>query len=69
MAECERLQVEDILCLGDVIGYGPDPVAVSDIAMDRFTVSLMGNHEEALVTGQHRFNRYAAAAIDWTERN
>ena len=25
----------------------------------------MGNHEEALVTGKHRFNPYAAQAIDW----
>jgi diadenosine tetraphosphatase ApaH/serine/threonine PP2A family protein phosphatase len=54
------------MCLGDVIGYGPDPVAVSTVAMKEFTVCLMGNHEEALVTGQHRFNPHAAKAIDWT---
>jgi diadenosine tetraphosphatase ApaH/serine/threonine PP2A family protein phosphatase len=54
--------------LGDVIGYGPDPVAVAKIAQTRFAVSLMGNHEEALVTGKHRFNPHAAQAIDWTRR-
>ncbi|TVR45971.1 MAG: metallophosphoesterase [Planctomycetota bacterium] len=66
LAKCDELGVSEIRCLGDVIGYGPDPVAVADIAIERFSVSLMGNHEEALVTGKHRFNPYAAQAIDWT---
>jgi predicted phosphodiesterase len=68
MAECARLGVTRIFCLGDVIGYGPDPLAVSRLAMERFEVSLMGNHEEALVTSRHRFNPHAAQAIDWTRR-
>jgi predicted phosphodiesterase len=68
MAECRRLGVTEYLCLGDVIGYGPDPVAVASIARDTFAVSLCGNHEEALVTGKHRFNPHAAQAIDWTRR-
>jgi predicted phosphodiesterase len=66
MEICDGLGVERYWCLGDVIGYGPDPVAVSKIALQHFEVSLMGNHEEALVTGRHRFNPYAAQAIDWT---
>jgi predicted phosphodiesterase len=68
LEECERLGVQRYLCLGDVIGYGPDPLAVSEIAMDRFPICLMGNHEEALITGRHRFNPYAAQAIDWTRQ-
>lgn len=66
MAFLEGKPVEEIWCLGDVIGYGPDAVDVTRIAMTRFSVSLMGNHEEALVSGKHRFNPYAAQAIDWT---
>lgn len=64
--ECERLGVREYFCLGDVIGYGPDPLAVAKLAKGRFTSCLMGNHEEALVTGKHRFNPHAASAIDWT---
>ncbi|MDA3960271.1 MAG: metallophosphoesterase family protein [Planctomycetota bacterium] len=66
LEKCEEIGVDDIVCLGDIIGYGPDPIAVADIAIERFRVTLMGNHEEALVTGKHRFNPYAAQAIDWT---
>jgi predicted phosphodiesterase len=69
LERCEKLGVKEYWCLGDVIGYGPDPVEVTRIARKKFDVSLMGNHEEALVTGRHRFNPYAAQAIDWTRQN
>ena len=65
---CEQKGVSTIYCLGDVIGYGPEPATVAQIARDRFEIVLMGNHEEALVTGKHRFNPYAAKAIDWTRQ-
>lgn len=66
LEECARLGVTEYLCLGDVIGYGPNPIEVGHTARDLFGVSLMGNHEEALVTKKHRFNPHAAKAIDWT---
>lgn len=66
LERCQQLGVTRYLCLGDIIGYGPDPVAVTRVAVETFAVSLLGNHEEALVTGKHRFNPYAAKAIDWT---
>lgn len=68
LARCDELKVTEILCLGDVIGYGPDPLAVTQLAMERFRLTLLGNHEEALNTGKHRFNPYAAQAIDWTRK-
>jgi diadenosine tetraphosphatase ApaH/serine/threonine PP2A family protein phosphatase len=66
LAACAKLGVKDYWCLGDVIGYGPDPIAVGTLARTTFGESLMGNHEEALCTGKHRFNPHAAHAIDWT---
>ncbi len=68
LERCEALGVKQYLCLGDVIGYGPDPLAVATVAAQRFKISLMGNHEEALVTGKHRFNPHAAQAINWTRQ-
>ncbi|GIW72749.1 MAG: phosphoesterase [Planctomycetota bacterium] len=56
----------DIVCLGDVIGYGPDPNACLDIAIDSFRWCLMGNHEEAVLYGAVGFNPKAKMAIDWT---
>lgn len=65
---CEQKGVKQYICLGDVIGYGPNPIEVSKIAQEKFQVCLRGNHEEAMVTGKHRFNPYAAYAIDWTRQ-
>jgi predicted phosphodiesterase len=65
---CQRIGVTEYYCLGDVIGYGPDPIAVAKLARAMFNVCLMGNHEEALITGKHRFNPHASKAIDWTRK-
>ena len=55
--------------LGDVVGYGADPGAVVDIAMElasQGAVVVKGNHDEA-VEGESSFlNRSAREAIGWT---
>ena len=37
-----------IFCLGDVLGYGPDPVAALELVHDRAHVCLLGNHDAAV---------------------
>jgi diadenosine tetraphosphatase ApaH/serine/threonine PP2A family protein phosphatase len=58
--------VEKIVCLGDVVGYGPDPVVVTDMVRDRAEICLEGNHDEALAHGPLGFNIPATQAIEWT---
>ncbi len=41
-------------------------MALAQLARSHVAVFLMGNHDEALVTGKHRFNPHLAKAIDWT---
>ena len=41
---------EQIICLGDVVGYGPFPGECLDL-VQRCGAVLMGNHEEALLFG------------------
>ena len=59
-----------IVLLGDLVGYGADPVAVLDIAMEevsRGAIALLGNHDEAAIRdGATGMNDMAAAAIAWT---
>lgn len=57
--------VDKVYCLGDVIGYGPDPRQCLEFAQ-QFPVNLLGNHEEAVLVGAIGFNPKAKAAIDWT---
>ena len=57
-----------IFFLGDIIGYGPNPVEVLEF-LRKFEFCLMGNHDRAVLTGPpDKFNKAARAAVDWTRR-
>lgn len=66
MADIDRAQVDRIYCLGDTVGYGPQPRECLDIVRDRCDVVLRGNHENAILHGANDFTALAAEALDWT---
>jgi predicted phosphodiesterase len=66
MEDIKSRGIQDIICLGDVVGYGPDPKPCIDIIQDACRVCLLGNHDEALLKGAQNFNAWAREAIDWT---
>ena len=56
------------VCLGDVVGYGPDPNEVTERLRELGTSTIRGNHDKA-VTGlmaTEDFNPVAKFAVDWT---
>lgn len=55
--------VQTIYCLGDVVGYGPDPEPCIDLLRERCKLTLMGNHDYALLNAAVGFNHIAAQAI------
>jgi len=59
--------IRDVICLGDVIGYGPNPKECVDI-VSKLRLCLLGNHEEAVlhVVQATGFNRKASSAVRWT---
>jgi predicted phosphodiesterase len=60
--------VDQIVCLGDVLGYGPDPVACVDLIAERCEWSLMGNHDFGVLYEPTNFNIAAEQAAYWTRR-
>ncbi len=66
LADIASRGIEEILCLGDVIGYGPNPRECLERAYD-FEFSLLGNHEEAVLYYADDFNDKARQAIEWTK--
>jgi predicted phosphodiesterase len=60
--------VDEILCLGDVVGYGPDPEAAIDRVQKHCRFVLSGNHDYAILTRAERFNPLAEEAVDYTRR-
>ena len=61
-----ELGVKEIVCLGDIIGYGPDPVRCLDAVMENCTLTILGNHDQAAVFDPQGFNPVALRAIYWT---
>jgi predicted phosphodiesterase len=59
-------KVDKIVCLGDVVGYGPDPAPVADLVHERCETVIEGNHDEALLRGPLGFNIPATRVIEWT---
>ncbi len=57
--------IEEIYCLGDVIGYGPNPRECIDICRD-FQMSLLGNHDNGALFDPEGFSSSAERAIFWT---
>ena len=66
LADIKRRKPDEILCLGDVIGYGPSPVELVDIARETFRFTLMGNHEWAVLHQPVGFNQAAREVTKWT---
>ncbi len=65
----DEMGVEKILHAGDIIGYNPYPNETVALFREYKIISIMGNHERALITGDiSNFNPYAAASLLWTKR-
>ena len=68
LGDVDGAKVDEIWCLGDLVGYGADPDACVELAFDRCDVVLAGNHDLA-VTGAlslEEFSPGAATAARWT---
>ncbi len=62
--------VDQILCAGDVVGYGPDPAACIERVRQHHIRCAQGNHDEAVASGGHaeRMLPEARQAVEWTYR-
>lgn len=58
--------VDRIYCLGDIIGYGPEPAEALDLALNNCEATIMGNHDYAVLYEPTRFNIGAENAVFWT---
>jgi len=66
LEDIARQQVQEVYCLGDVVGYGPNPRECLDLIMERCRVVLLGNHDQAVLFDPVNFNPTAERATFWT---
>jgi diadenosine tetraphosphatase ApaH/serine/threonine PP2A family protein phosphatase len=70
LEELDRRQVDKRICLGDVVGYGPNPNECVELVRERADLVLAGNHDHAAIgrVDTTYFNIYARQAVEWTAR-
>ena len=66
LEDIRKQSITDIYCLGDVIGYGPNPRECLDLVRQRTKVCILGNHDQAAMFDPEGFNPVALRAIYWT---
>jgi putative phosphoesterase len=68
MSIIDEKKVDEVICLGDVVGYGASPNECVQIVRSRCSAVVLGNHDEAaLETSMARdFNAIARKAVLWT---
>jgi len=68
LSDIDRRDPDAVICLGDFVGYGPDPVSCVEQLRPRLAAAVVGNHDRAALGRLDiaTFNPYASAAILWT---
>jgi predicted phosphodiesterase len=66
LAHIADQRVDEIFCLGDIVGYGPNPCECLDLVIARCKVGLLGNHDQGAMFDPEGFNSGAERAIFWT---
>jgi predicted phosphodiesterase len=61
-----KRNIKKIYCLGDVIGYGPNPKECLDLIIEKTEWCVLGNHDYAAFYEPTNFNYAAEQASFWT---
>lgn len=66
----DKETIDEIVCLGDVVGYGANPSECVDLVRKLTKISILGNHDAA-VAGRMDYSYYydaARDALDWCKK-
>lgn len=67
LADIADRGIDEIYCLGDIIGYGPDPRGCIDRCLE-FDLCILGNHDQGALFDPEGFSAGAERAIFWTRQ-
>jgi predicted phosphodiesterase len=64
----DRSTVNQIYCLGDIVGYGANPNECVDLIRSRAALCVLGNHDLAALDPRHAsyFTKPGRVAAEWT---
>lgn len=67
LADVASMDVDRVVCLGDIVGYGPDPADCLELAFTTCDRIVLGNHDEAILRPElfDRFNPRAKDSLEY----
>jgi len=66
LADIRGQEIREIFCLGDIVGYGPNPCECLDQIIKHSKMTILGNHDQAALFDPDGFNPVALQAVYWT---
>lgn len=71
LKDIRQHNVDSIICLGDVVGYYPDPQKCIELVRSQVECCVAGNHDFAAIgrIDTQNFTYYAFAAMEWTKQH
>ena len=69
LEDIEKRGIKTTYCLGDVVGYGPNPRECLDLVIEKTKWCVLGNHDYAVFYEPTNFNYAAEHASFWTRQN
>jgi predicted phosphodiesterase len=71
LADMKTRSVDEIVCLGDIVGYYPDPEKCIELVRNNVKYCVAGNHDYAAINkiDIQTFTYYAFVAMEWTRNH
>lgn len=68
LEKIEKLNIDKVVCLGDLVGYNANPNECLDLVKEHGFLCVMGNHDSRVAGLEEPtdFNYHAEAAVYWT---
>jgi len=69
LSDADKNQIDEIVCLGDIIDYGPNPIECLNKIFNLTNNIIVGNHDWAVTQklGTEDFNEFALFCVKWTQ--
>lgn len=70
LEDIKKEDIKNIICLGDIVGYGPNPHEAIELIKISADYIIRGNHDEGLIDESitFDFNQYAIEALNWQRK-
>jgi predicted phosphodiesterase len=71
LKDIKRNSIDTTICLGDIVGYYPDPEKCIELVRQNVQHCVAGNHDYAAIgrIDTANFTYYAFTAMEWTKKN